>query len=197
MDSPALKDALIAAFRALVPLPATDEAELRRAFSTQAVPARSYLLAQGDICQGLYFVGRGLVRVGLVDPQGTDITTHFVAEHQFVTSYESFLLDQPSPFFIQALEACTLLRIDRYGLQQLYARTASGDRLGRLVAEQLYIGLNRRLVAFYTQSPEARYQELLVTEPHLLQRVQQQHIASYLGVQPQSLSRIKRRVAGG
>jgi CRP-like cAMP-binding protein len=189
------KDSLIDFFRQLVPVPDADVSEIRARFSAMQVPARAYLMQPGEVAQQCYFVVKGCVRVSVQNIEGEDVSCYFAAEGMFVSNYESFLTGAPSAYGLQALEACELLAIDRLGMEELYRRTTFGERVGRRMAELLFIDTMQRLTSFYMQTPEQRYLHFLATSPQLLNRIPQHYIASYIGVRPQSLSRIKRRVA--
>ncbi len=187
------KDGLVAFFRQLVPLSLADEGRIRERFTGQVAPARQYLVQSGEICQSVYFILEGCVRVAIENQQGEDVTCFFASEGQFVANYESFLTGKSSPYSLQCLEPCRLLAIDRKGLQELYDLNEYGERAGRLIAENLFVDATERLTSFYMDTPEQRYQQFLIDYPGLSQRIPQHYIAAYIGVRPQSLSRIKRR----
>ena len=187
------KDGLVAFFRQLVPLSLEDEGRIRERFTGQVAPAKQYLVHAGEISQLVYFILEGCVRVAIQNPQGEDITCFFASEGQFVANYESFLTGKSSPYSLQCLEPCRLLAIDRKGLQELYEFNQFGERAGRLIAEHLFVDATDRLTSFYMDAPEQRYQKFLIKHPGLAQRIPQHYIAAYIGVRPQSLSRIKRR----
>jgi CRP-like cAMP-binding protein len=189
------KDSLIELFQQLAPVPDADLPAIRARFAALRVPARAYLMQAGEVAQQCYFVVKGCVRVSIQNREGEDISCYFAAEGMFVSNYESFLTGEPSLYGLQALEPCELLAIDRLGLEELYNNTAYGERIGRRMAELLFVDTMRRLTSFYTQTPEERYLAFLAATPQLLNRLPQHYIASYIGVRPQSLSRIKRRVA--
>lgn len=187
------KDGLVAFFRALVPISSEDETKIRTNFSGLTVPARTYLAQPGEVSQLVYFVVKGCVRVAIENQAGEDITCYFAAEGKFVCNYESFITGLPSAYSLQALEHSELLAIDRRGLEQLYQQTTHGERIGRLIAEHLFIDTLQRLTSFYSETPEQRYLKFLQDFPQLVARIPQHYIAAYIGVRPQSLSRIKRR----
>ena len=116
-------------------------------------------------------------------------------ENNFVCNYESFLPQTPSTKIIQALEDCEMLLISFADLQIFYKSIAEGERFGRLVIGQIFIQLLRDLSSFYTDTPEFRYEKFVTEHPNLQQRISQYHIASYVGVKPQSLSRIRKRIS--
>lgn len=189
------KDSLIELFRQLAPMTAADEEKVRARFAAMHVPARTYLMQAGEVAQQCYFVVKGCVRVSILNLEGEDLSCYFATEGMFVSNYESFLTGVPSLYGLQALENCELLAIDRLGLEELYRNTASGERIGRRMAEFFFIDVIQRLTSFYTQTPEERYLAFMAASPQLLNRIPQHYIAAHIGVRPQSLSRIKRRVA--
>jgi CRP-like cAMP-binding protein len=187
------KEALLAFFRNLVDLSPADAQHICARFSPLRFPVRAYLIPPHLICQQVFFVTQGVVRVSIQNPAGEDISCFFATEGQFVSNYDSFITGKPSPYSLQALEACEVLAIDRQGLQELYQGTQYGERIGRLMAEHLFTDATERLTSFYIDTPEQRYQQFLLQYPGLSLRIPQHYIAAYIGVRPQSLSRIKRR----
>jgi CRP-like cAMP-binding protein len=111
-------------------------------------------------------------------------------------NYESFIPQLPSTKNIQALEDCDILQISYADLQVFYKSIREGERFGRLVIEQVFIKTLKDLSSFYSNTPEYRYQKFITQHPDLQQRISQYHIASYVGVKPQSLSRIRKRISG-
>lgn len=187
------KEAVVRYLGGMVDLDAADAQRVRERFVRIEAAKGQYLLRAGELCQQVFFVLAGVVRCSIVSAKGEDITCYFSQEGQFVSNYESFLDGKPSHYGLQCLEDCTLLAIDRLGLQELYATTRHGERLGRLVAERLFVETIDRLTSFYVRSPEERYADFLAAHPGLSQRIPQHYIAAYIGVRPPSLSRIKRR----
>jgi CRP-like cAMP-binding protein len=151
-------------------------------------------VAEGDTCQSVAFIATGLMRV-LAERDGDSRTVYFAPEGTFVSAYESFLTGLPSRLRIEAVEPTEALLLSRETVREAYARWPWGDRLGRVIAERLFVEANARLVSFYLDSAEDRYLGLLEARPDLLQRVPQHMIAEYVGVRPPSLSRIRARLA--
>ena len=148
----------------------------------------------GDVCRQVAFVASGLLRVQ-ADREGDSRTVYFAPEGTFISEYESFLNDTPARLRIEAVEPTRVLQLSRDTVRDAYARWPWGDRLGRVIAERLFVEANARLVSFYLDSAEDRYLALEAARPGLLQRVPQHMIAEYVGVRPQSLSRIRARLA--
>jgi CRP-like cAMP-binding protein len=125
---------------------------------------------------------------------GEEKTTYFYFENHFVGAYISCITKQPSALSIQALSDCTMLVFPYDVMEQLYERSATWQKFGRLIAEYLAIGLEDRMVGLLTLSPEERYLELWNSNKRkIVERVPQHYIANYLGVTPVSLSRIRNR----
>ena len=151
-----------------------------------------YFLKEGDVCRYVGFMISGVMRYYIND-DGEEKTYGFAKESDFVCNNESFLPQQPSRQIIQALEDCTLLVIGYNDLQKFYTSFKNGERFGRMVIEQVFVKTLQGLNSFYTDSPELRYEKFVKEYTDLLQRIPQYYIASYVGVKPQSLSRIRSR----
>ena len=162
-------------------------------FKEKTYKKGDFFLAGGQVCKQAGFVTKGLLRY-YINHDGEDKTYDFAQENNFVCNYESFLPQTPSTKIIQALEDCELLVISFTDLQTFYKSVSGAERFGRLVIEQVFLQTLQDLSSFYTDSPELRYEKFLKKHPGLQQRISQYHIASYVGVKPQSLSRIRRRI---
>lgn len=149
-----------------------------------------FLLTEGKICNHLYFVEKGLIR-GYYNLDGKEITHWFGFENDFVTSFHSFITQKPSVENLQALEPCTLWAISHKSLFKLYDEYPDIERLGRITYEKYYIRLEERYVNSQFKTASERYDNLVETNPQLLQRVSLGYIASYLGISQETLSRIR------
>lgn len=162
-------------------------------FKEKSYKKGDFFLAGGQICKQVGFVTKGLLRY-YINHDGEDKTYDFAQENNFVCNYESFLPQTPSTKIIQALEDCQMLVISFADLQTFYRSISGAERFGRIVIEQVFVQTLQDLSSFYTDSPELRYEKFLKKHPDLQQRISQYHIASYVGVKPQSLSRIRKRI---
>lgn len=170
-----------------------DEKELiTRLFHEKKYGKGDFFLNEGDVCRNVGFMVSGVMRYYIND-DGEEKTYGFAQESDFICNNESFLPQQPSRQIIQALEDCTVLVIGYDDLQKFYSSLKSGERFGRLVIEQVFVKTLQGLNSFYTDSPELRNEKFIKEYPDLLQRIPQYYIASYVGVKPQSLSRIRSR----
>ncbi len=160
----------------------------------KSIKKGEFFLTEGEVCKHAGFIVKGLMRY-YINHDGEDKTYDFAQENNFICNYESFLPKIPSTKIIQALEDCEILQISYADLQIFYNSIAQAERFGRIVIEQVFVHTLKDLSSFYTDTPEYRYYKFLEDHHGLQQRVSQYHIASYVGVKPQSLSRIRKRVS--
>lgn len=186
---------LLTTIRQFIPLDAAGEALVESLFSPHQLEAGDFFLQADDVCRHVGFVSQGLLRYYLLD-DGVEHTYDFSPERTFVCNYESFLTQTPSTRFIHALEPTTLWRITYTGLQQLYNQLEHGQEFGRLVAEYLFVSTLQKLTSFYRETAEQRYNHFLKLFPGLAERIPQYVVASYVGIKPQSLSRLRAKQAG-
>ncbi|ANE51565.1 Crp/Fnr family transcriptional regulator [Flavisolibacter tropicus] len=147
-------------------------------------------------CKEVGYILSGSFRFFFVR-DGVEISNYFCFANELISAYGSFLKQQPGPGSIQAMEDATLICFSYNSLQELLndERIAfKMERFGRKVAEYLICCFEERLTAFITQSPEQRYMDLLERNAELLQRIPQHYVANYLGITPESLSRIRKRL---
>lgn len=161
-------------------------------FILSRIKKKQIIVCKGEVCRGIYFVVKGLLRIYFIDEKNDDEKTfHFSLENTFATDYQSFLKMIPADFHIQALENTTAVLITYEMLQALYANLRHGQKLGRLIAEDYFFLMNDKIKAFYTQTPLQRYNSMNASFPNILTRVPQHYIASYLNISPVHLSRLK------
>ena len=163
-------------------------------FKEKTYKKGDYFLTEGQICKQVGFISKGLMRY-YINHDGEEKTYAFSQENDFVCNYESFLPQRPSSKIIQALEDCDVLVISHADLQIFYANVREGERFGRIAIESVFLQLLKDINSFYTETPELRYVRFLKNHADLQQRVSQYHIASFVGVKPQSLSRIRKRIS--
>jgi CRP/FNR family transcriptional regulator, anaerobic regulatory protein len=165
----------------------------RDGLSRRSLKKGELLIAESKVNQYVSFVNRGALRMYRMI-NGQDITKYFFFENAYASEYVSFLTRSPSIHYVRAIEDCELMELHYDKVQRLYERYPVWQKFGRLIAEALFIELCERTEQLQYQTPEENYLSLLETCPHIIERVSQQHIASYLGIQPESLSRIRKRL---
>jgi len=153
----------------------------------------------GDTPSKLLFINSGLARSYLISEKGKDNTwlLYFNDENShvvnyFVVDYDAFIHQTPSQLEIEALEDCEIIATAYKDVEFIYNNTKKGDRFGRLMAQEAYGFLHNYTVSRQTKSAKERFVEFIETMPHLLDKVPQYHTASYLGITPQHLSRLKK-----
>jgi CRP-like cAMP-binding protein len=168
------------------------------AFKSQAVfkkfPKKAKLLQAGDICKDVIFINKGLIRRYYVK-DGDEIADNFFFENAFCTDFGSFISQQPSLLYLETIEPCDLLLISHDGLQHLYKTFPSWNESVRILFEGAFVFMQKRAASFLFDSPETRYLKLLQERPKVIRRVPQYMIASYLGISPETLSRIRTKLA--
>ncbi len=162
--------------------------------SIHKVKKGELLLKQGKVADHVSFINHGLFRMYyLID--GKEKITEFFREGAYVSDYRSFLTREPSLTSVQALEDAELVETSFDGLQTIYRQLPEANIIGRLIAEELFIDICRRNTAQAGDNVAQQYRDLLAEKPWLFQRVPQYMIASYLGITPEALSRIKARMS--
>ena len=189
-------DLLIKTIQHYIPLSLQDEEIIRKLFRERRLKKGEHLLEAGNICKNVTFIQTGLVRY-YSSNDGEEQVTYFNKEGEFVCDYLSFLPQVPSRINIQALEDTTVYIISHTDIQRLYKQVEHGERFGRLAIEEVFINVITQVGTLYNDSPEVRYQQFMQRFPDIGQRIPQYYIASYVGVKPQSLSRIRKRIAAG
>lgn len=176
----------------IVKLTEREELIIDQLFSREEVKAGDYLLKMGEVCNKTWLIEKGIIQFNIVE-DGEYRTFVFRGEGEFTSDMDSFINKSVSQKNIIALEECVLHSITYEQMQTLFATVSQGERFGRLLAERAFVSVVNHFISFYTKTPEERYLSIINSKLNLLQRVPQYLIASYLGIKPQSLSRIRRR----
>lgn len=166
-------------------------------FQRTQVPARTLLLREGDVSRRAYLIEKGCLRVWF-NNNGEDITLQFFFENNTVSSIESFRKNIPSPFAIETIEPCTLWWIDKTDVDQMLEEVSEIPAMRHQILDALFdrtLHYMEHFLSFIRDTPQERYENLLTHRPHIVQRVPQHYIASYLGISSVHLSRIKAKLA--
>jgi len=162
-------------------------------FEPMNLPAGEYLVDEGLICDRIAFIVKGYLR-SFYEINDQEVTTMINTKHNIVTAHTSFTLQRPSMQYIQAITDCDLLVLSHRSMQQLYDEIPRWDRLGRIINERVYGYMESRVVDYLSLSPEERYRKLVEENAKLVQNVPLRYIASMLGITPETLSRIRKKV---
>lgn len=163
------------------------------------VPAKTVLLEEGKVSGHYIFVDKGCIRAGFVN-NGNDKTVQFFFENEGLASFESFLKNTPSLFTIETIEPSVVYLLPKIHVNNLIAELShEPDFLNMMltISAERQLHYMHEFVSFIRDTPEQRYQNLLNVSPHIIQRVPQHYIASYLGITTVHLSRIKNKIAKG
>jgi len=153
---------------------------------------RQYFLQEGDVCKYMGFIVKGATRMFAVDGKGHEHILHFGLEDWWVGDYESFYLLTPSKYYVEALEAVDMILVTNEQLQELAGTMPAIAAMLDSLNKGAFIANNKRMHAAISLTAEARYEDLTRTYPHFFQRFPQNMIASYLGISPETLSRIRK-----
>lgn len=166
--------------------------EFQDLFIEREIASRTILLKEGEISKYAFFIKKGCLRQWF-NKEGKDITFQFFFENQPVASIDSFINGQPSLFTIESIEPSSILSISKDSFEKLYqAYPEIKDTFQDFIFHRLR-NYTQLFLSRIKDTPKERYEELITEHPEILKRVPQHYIASYLGVTPISLSRIRNR----
>jgi len=140
----------------------------------------------------IFFIKSGLIRVFISDNEGAEHTIHFAVENQFIADYSNFIQKKPSLYTLQAVEETQVVVLPRSVIEWGYKNLKEGQKMGRLIAEFYFIYQDDRIKNTYSRTPKQRYESITDVFPNIHNRVPQHMIASYLGITPVHLSRLKK-----
>ncbi|RYF54688.1 MAG: Crp/Fnr family transcriptional regulator [Cytophagaceae bacterium] len=186
-------------FKANFPLPPEKWDDYVNRFTRIQVPARTVLLREGEISRRVYLIEKGCLRVWFSN-RGNDVTFQFFFENQMVSSIESFRNNTPSLGSIETIEPCTLWWIGKSDVDAIFDEVSLIPAVQRQLIDTLFdrtLNYMAHFQSFVRDTPQERYENLLTHRPHIVQRVPQHYIASYLGISSVHLSRIKSKLARG
>ena len=188
---------LLAAIARTAALSEADAARCAQSFEPLTLRKNEVVEAAGAVPQHLYFVGEGFMRLYYAGEDGAAATTYLAGPGEFLTSFLSFIHQRPAPENLASITTCAVLRVARPRLAALIAESETFKQFSLSIFERAIVAAEQRANSLATRSAEQRYRQLLAARPELLLRVPVQYLASYLGMQPESLSRIRRQVVSG
>lgn len=182
---------LIEYFKNYLPLNEEEVSLLTSRVTQRQIKRRQMILQESFVCKHYTFVVKGCFKMYGIDEKGTEHNLRFAAENDWVADLGSFYSEKPSKLFIEAIEPSTILQIEKQDLLYLFTNVPKFDRNFRVIVEEKFIELQNRLLQNFSSNAHQRYQDFLEQYRELALRLPNTQIASYLGITPEFLSRIR------
>lgn len=187
--------ALIEYFNRILPLDEKEIVIVKEVFKERKVKKRQFILQEGEICKHNTYVLEGCFRMYLVDPNGKEHNLQFAIENWWIGDLGSFHSNSPSKLNVEAIENSIILQANKEDQLKLFTDYPKFNQIFRVLAENAMIGLQRRVLQNISSTAEERYIDFLERQPNLFNRISNVQIASYLGVTPEFLSTIRKKIA--
>lgn len=176
----------------LVPFNPEELEDILSCFEKKKLSKNTMLIAQGDICKELYFVESGIGRSYFLKEDGKEVTQWFFGSGKFMSSVDSFFQQTPSLYYLEILEDSVVYSISKNKIDELFSKYHKMEHFGRQVSIEMLTKVVNKLNAIQFQTARERYGYMLEEFPDISHRVALGHIASYLGMTQETLSRIRR-----
>lgn len=180
-------------YEAIVKLKESEWEFIAAHFDRKALYKNEIITKQGATENYLSFIESGIVRF-YIPNDDDELTFNFSFNKEFTCAYDSFLTQTPSEYELQALTETIVWQISYNNLQKVYAHTKVGNYLGRLASEKLFLAKSKRELSLLKYSAKERYLHLFNEQPDILKLIPLKYIASYIGITPQGLSRIRKQI---
>ncbi len=189
----AIENKLIKYFSRISPLSDEESKAIVESMCIKTFKKGAFLLKEGQVSIDTYFILEGCVREYILD-DGEEKTTNFFTEEQWVISLNNFGSKKPTTHNLVCVEDTTVSVGNERQAQEMFKRFPRFETISRVIVEADFAEQKKLLTSFLTESPEQRYLNLLQSRPDLIQRIPQYQLASFIGVKPESLSRIRKRI---
>jgi CRP-like cAMP-binding protein len=188
-------DRYFESFSKTVPLSQEERDLIQGYLTVKKIRKRQYLLQEGDVCKIVAFVEKGAMRLYRVNEDGSEHIVHFSLDGSFMTDLYSFLTNEPSIYNIDAIEDSELVLITKSASDELRKLSLKYQEFIFQATSEAYIQLQRWITSTISLNLEERYKELTSQYPDIVQRIPQHMIASYMGLTPETLSRVRKRIS--
>jgi CRP-like cAMP-binding protein len=174
-----------------------EEQELIKTYLTpKKIRKKQYLLQEGDVCKIIAFVEKGALRAYSIGEKGAEHIIQFALEGWTISDLYSFMTSEPATYNIDALEDSELVLISKSAQEELLKRVPKYESYMRMQLTGAYLAMQKRLTSIISLPLEARYNNFISIYPNIVQRVPQHMIASYMGLTPETLSRVRKKMTG-
>lgn len=190
-----MHEVLITSVRQRIKLSDEDAERLKRFFIPKKVRKRQFILNAGDVCQHFTFVEKGMLRSFSTDDNGHEHVVQFAVEGWWISDLGSFISGDSSIYNIEALEDSEVLNLTKSQLEEMTAKLPCMEHYFRVLMQNNIVALQRRLISAVSLTAEEKYTKLMEICPDIINRASQQHVASYLGLTPETLSRVRKQVS--
>lgn len=190
-------DILISHIQNKVSLTEEEKTELQSFFSVKKLKKKQYLLQEGDVCKCLSFVNKGLLKSYFTDEKGGENINMFAFEGWWISDFKSFINQEKAVLNIDAVEETELLMITLEDYDKLMLKIPVMDRYFRILYQNSLVTKDYRLIASNSYTAEEKYLQLVQKNPEMIKRVPHNLIASYLGLAPETISRIRKKILKG
>jgi CRP/FNR family transcriptional regulator, anaerobic regulatory protein len=184
---------LITHIRSFIDFNDEDAAFISSKITLLKLKKKAFVLTPGKQCKANYFVVSGLMRLYFISKKETEQITQFALENWWITDYDSIDSKRPSHFYIQAIEDTKILVLDQQTEDELITAIPAFERYLRIMLQKAFTASQRRMEMIFNMTDEERYRNFSTRFPDFNQRVPQYMVASYLGVTPQFISRVRAR----
>lgn len=184
-------DAIVTHIRKHIALNDEEATILISLLTIREVKKKEHLLKAGEICNDNYFIVNGCFRLYIINPKGVEQVIQFGIENWWITEYVSLKSGRPSGFYIQAVENSTIIILNKKVQEELFSRIPQLERYFRVVLEKAYSAQLMRINYIFNLSGEEQYRLFNSNFPEFVQRVPQYMLASYLGITPEFLSKLR------
>ena len=161
---------------------------------SKRIKKKEFLLKAGQLCKSRYFITKGCIRLFYIDNKGNEQIIHFGIDNWWITDYESLIANKPTTLNIQAIENTELLELPQETFDELCEKVPQTERLFRKIMEKTYIAIQKRIEYIYSLKGEEQFRLFIGANPEFAQRVPQYMIASYLGMSPEFVSKIRGKI---
>jgi CRP-like cAMP-binding protein len=185
---------LIEYFNRLLPLNEEERSVLETVFKERKIKRRQFILQEGDVSKLNTFVVEGCFKMYMIDGNGKEHNLQFAIENWWIGDIGSFHTEQPSKLYIEAIENAVILQINKEDQLKLFVEYPKFNRIFRVITENALVSTQRRILQNISSTAEERYLDFMERYPHFFNRISNVQIASYLGVTPEFLSTIRKRL---